>query len=738
MAKNSAVFFQAILIGFVVLLATGPVRAALEVPPEPPSPKRGQMSNSQFREAWAQWRADHATWEASLTAEQLAEHNRIQREAQDKDQEKFRRQQRLPLPSDGYDWKQTAAERKLTPDTIQLLEQRKIAFGDSSKQSFGPYLGGPVFITSDSLLNGFHVLFEDSFRELELRNAEHFRVRFEQLLFSTRELAGKKPLSQERSAAAVRHVELVLGPALLLTGTPLEFFAANTRAEIAAQAEKIRRAEVIALPDWLAPAEPASLLALDYRRCKPVGFYADSPQLADYFRATRWLQMLPFRASREKEFDAFLLLALASKDTPFANDSRLMSRLLGPPDDPTMLEVQEFLHRNPPRSANELDAWQRSQRIPIVRVLIERGYYRINSDLRLHTTMEEAFKQLTFRVLSPYALPDATLFQRLLDRNLPPSGLAVAAMLGSTFAESRLTPNEKAVAVAGQPLLPEDLAQRHGQGEPLVYRAYLHALNALFLPPAPEAPAFMQSEAWQAKSCQTALAGWAQIRHTFTLQAKMNELYLGMVMVPPGFVETNPEFFARMAHLIESAQDVLEENGGLRTSVDTYVDRAGTRKGFSTPQSDLRQRWTELARIARMLESMAGKELRQEPWTKPEEGFLRTYGETMAGIMGYDGNSWLSPRDDAPRWAEVCGFPDRGVSLAAAIGRPRTIYVLYPWNGMDILCVGSVMQYYEYESKQRLTDGEWLSLLDSTDAPALPAWMAPYAKTPAKPAAGQH
>ena len=117
---------------------------------------------------------------------------------------------------------------------------------------------------------------------------------------------------------------------------------------------------------------------------------------------------------------------------------------------------------------------------------------------------------------------------------------------------------------------------------------------------------------------------------------------------------------------------------------------------------------------------------------------MRTYGETMAGIMGYDGNSWLSPRDDAPRWAEVCGFPDRGVSLAAAIGRPRTIYVLYPWNGMDILCVGSVMQYYEYESKQRLTDGEWLSLLDSTDAPALPAWMAPYAKTPAKPAAGQH
>jgi hypothetical protein len=153
-------------------------------------------------------------------------------------------------------------------------------------------------------------------------------------------------------------------------------------------------------------------------------------------------------------------------------------------------------------------------------------------------------------------------------------------------------------------------------------------------------------------------------------------------------------------------------------------------------ESALRSRWTALARIARTIEALAHKELRQEPWTETEEGFLKSYGETMAGIMGYAGNSWLSPRDDAPRWAEICGFPDRGVSLAAAIGRPRTVYVLYPWNGMDILCVGSVMQYYEYESKQRLTDGEWLSLLDSAAAPAIPAWMAPYAKTPAKPANG--
>ena len=84
MAKNSAALRQIILIGLAVLLTAGPILAAVKVPTEPLSPKRGQMSNDQFREAWAQWRTDHATWEASLTTEQLDEYNRLKREAQDR------------------------------------------------------------------------------------------------------------------------------------------------------------------------------------------------------------------------------------------------------------------------------------------------------------------------------------------------------------------------------------------------------------------------------------------------------------------------------------------------------------------------------------------------------------------------------------------------------------------------------------------------------------------------------
>jgi len=56
---------------------------------------------------------------------------------------------------------------------------------------------------------------------------------------------------------------------------------------------------------------------------------------------------------------------------------------------------------------------------------------------------------------------------------------------------------------------------------------------------------------------------------------------------------------------------------------------------------------------------------------------------------------------------------------------------------MEILCQGSVMQYYEYDAKPvPLTDEEWLKLLDSPDSPPIPEWLRPFADAPGKPARG--
>lgn len=115
------------------------------------------------------------------------------------------------------------------------------------------------------------------------------------------------------------------------------------------------------------------------------------------------------------------------------------------------------------------------------------------------------------------------------------NGLALCALLGSSYARSR--PEAGAWQRAKSPATGDRWA-----GE------FWRVIEALFDPPAPNAPAFMSHEAWRIKSCQTALAGWAHWRHAAGAHLKIEIVYPNGG--PPKFrgaVEPNPEFFTRLA-----------------------------------------------------------------------------------------------------------------------------------------------------------------------------------------------
>ena len=68
-------------------------------------------------------------------------------------------------------WETVAREQKLTdPEIKRLREQKFLVTGQALRQVFVPYTGSrvPVFITSDSILNAYHVLFEESIYRMEL------------------------------------------------------------------------------------------------------------------------------------------------------------------------------------------------------------------------------------------------------------------------------------------------------------------------------------------------------------------------------------------------------------------------------------------------------------------------------------------------------------------------------------------------------------------------------------------
>jgi hypothetical protein len=140
---------------------------------------------------------------------------------------------------------------------------------------------------------------------------------------------------------------------------------------------------------------------------------------------------------------------------------------------------------------------------------------------------------------------------------------------------------------------------------------------------------------------------------------------------------------------------------------------------------DLGHQWARLAGLCHRLEILAHKQLRQVPFSDEENFFLKTYGQQLAHVMLYGGNSYVRPRDDAPRVVDIFSNPQVGKHLLVGTARPRALWVLYPVKGVEVLCRGAVLPYYEFSHPERLTDTEWKALLDSPRRPEVPAWLRP-------------
>lgn len=498
------------------------------------------------------WEAAEKAYQAMSPEERKAEDARRAKEQE--------RSGRMPLPEDGYDWQKEDAASWLTASERTLLAQRKFAVGlQEFRQSFQPYDApkGPVFITSDSLLNVYHVLFEDSFRELEIRRAGQLKIYLETMLKNARAIAAKLPFPKAEYQPAWRQVQLAVGPAMRLLGTPSAFFDELFRSDIEAEVDRIRGANGAFLPKWLEPAT-ADFLAIDYGRLKPVGFYVGSRLLEDYFRAVRWLQLVPFRIERDNEFGAIALLDAdlpKAKRYPYESYLKSYESFLGRPDgrllDGEYSLFQDWAGRHP------LYGKSFHSQLDEARKRIRPVHPAVQDTLRLPKPAGAPEVLEAYHLLASHALPEQVVFHQLLNRQKLITGLQFAATNGSAWAYTQLTENQKDEAMDKTIADEEEKKMRHG--DDTLYGNYRKLIASLFIKADPDAPAFVSSEAWSAKSTQTALASWAQIRHTFTLQAKISVYTLGVHPMPSGFIEPNPAFLRAYVELIQTTKAKLEE-----------------------------------------------------------------------------------------------------------------------------------------------------------------------------------
>jgi hypothetical protein len=250
-----------------------------------------------------------------------------------------------------------------------------------------------------------------------------------------------------------------------------------------------------------------------------------------------------------------------------------------------------------------------------------------------------------------------------------------------------------------------------------LYWTWLYSFGPLLEPKGAQYPAFMRTQAWTRKDLHTALGSWTELKHDTILYAKqsMAELGGGPPPEPPhGWVEPNPEAYARLLALTRMTRDGLESRGLLTENAAANLWR--------------------LDDLLTFLLDVAQRELAGEPLTVEDYERIKFYGgelEAMtlaAADQEGEGSPFFEEQEQAALVADVATASDS--VLEEAIGRVFEIYAVVPdGEGGLHIAKGGVFSYYEFARdirEGRLTDEAWREMLAAGEAPDQPEWTASF------------
>jgi hypothetical protein len=224
----------------------------------------------------------------------------------------------------------------------------------------------------------------------------------------------------------------------------------------------------------------------------------------------------------------------------------------------------------------------------------------------------------------------------------------------------------------------------------------------------------MQTEAWNRKDLQTALGSWTELKHDTILYAKqvMAEMGGGAPEQPPhGYVEPNPEAYARLLALAQMTHDGLQARDLLsdltRTNLENLISQLQFLKDISERE-------------------LAGGAITDDEYLHILYwgGILEQFTLAAADSTG-DMSRDLSDQKAALVADVATGADQTGsiVALEEGDGQPTKIYVVLPDSPWRI-ATGAVYSYYEFTvpSSKRMTDEAWQALVEAGTNPNQPEW----------------
>jgi hypothetical protein len=598
------------------------------------------------------------------------------------------------------------------------------------------YMETPVFITTDSVYHVYHLIFDKMLRDLE---TGYFITDLKTL--TTTMLAATTTQYQSLKGTSLGDPALrnaayfAVADKLLGLSDPVP---AEANAMVDAELALINAANSATVsPIWDRPDLTKDMkLIEDYTQYVPRGHYARSEDLKMYFKAMMWYGRLTFRQVDDFETRRALLLVQALRSATTSDGTSAVSLweniyeptvfIVGKADDLGYIEYgalsdqvfgaspdlkkfadstlfarfQEAAKTLPPPQVNSMWVW------------IEQDKQQVTKGFRFmgqrFTLDEYVFGQVIWRNVGTLDKP----------RGLP-KGLDFFAAMGSEEAGSILkgmgedqyanydtqtTKVRTEVAALGTDSWTQNL-----------YWSWLYSFQPLITPKGSAYPPFMETQAWTRKDLQTALGSWTELKHDTILYAKQVMAEMGGggpdVQPPHGYVEPDPEAYARLLALAQMTYDGLQSRNLL---------------------SDLtRDNLENLISELKFLQDISQRELSGGTITTDEYWQIQFWGGTLeqftlkaADTTGNDSRD-LSDQKAALVADVATGTNDLNtlVVLEEGDGQPTPIYVVLPDSPWRI-AIGAVYSYYEFTvpSSGRMTDEQWQAQVKAGTNPAQPDW----------------
>lgn len=576
------------------------------------------------------------------------------------------------------------------------------------------YKNIPNFVTTDSVLQLYHIYYDYALRDVESEYFYEDTVKMndgllQELLTEYKEVSdGKVKEAIRKDIAYCVVVQLVLEQPL-----PDEIDSEISR--LAQQEYELIKAAAGF------EKSPVTGSRIDYSLFAVRGHYTRSEELTKYFLAFSWYGVNPFTFYQEEgrnEEGALcaMILADALRNTPQAeavwnNIYAVTGFMVGAADDIIPAEISDLVEKvygeipAPDRLPDKLDAFYD-------------GLQELR-DAQIVSKQADAEKELQMRFMGQRYIPDSEILQELCDPDDRPypTGLDVLAVYGSERAKALLDEIYKPTELwSGYQEQYDKLCDKFRnmtieEQTSNIYTGWLFTLNQIGETKGEGYPFFMRNDAWMNKSLTTALGSWAELRHDTILYGKMSGAECGGGEEPPqimAYVEPDPEFFNRLCWLTETTRDGLAERGMLSTQMEYKTET--------------------MLNLLEFLRNCAVKELSGEELSAEERYSLLVYGGTLEYISSSiaEASNWYLIESDTDRNMAVIADVHTTMTgyMEEGVGHACEIYVAIPQDGKVYLTRGAVFDYYEFVSPARLTDEQWQEMLLTA-----PPERVPYSET---------